>query len=106
VLDTGTPGEVVARRELRATEAQTNAPAALADRLRGQTGIEEVLPFGDLLRVLTRGDEPPERVIGRAIESTTLTPPALRPARVTLEDAFVAMVRDDERRREHDGPSP
>jgi ABC-2 type transport system ATP-binding protein len=112
VLDTGTPAEIVERRHLRALELEVTRPIEAADRLRaaidprGGPGIEEVAHFGAVLRVTTRGAADPEPLVRRLLEGAGHTVDDLRPSRVSVEDAFVAMVREDERRKvaEADGP--
>jgi ABC-2 type transport system ATP-binding protein len=105
LLDTGTPGEIVARRALRAVELEAERPVEAADVLRaaidpaGGPGVEEVAHYGATLRVATRGGVDPEPLARRLLEARGLAVLAARPARVTVEDAFVAMVREDERTR-------
>jgi ABC-2 type transport system ATP-binding protein len=94
VLDVGRPDEVVARRHLRAAELELAADtdgAAAAARLRAHDAVDEVEHYGHTLRVVTRDADPGEvaaAVIGPVADA--------RPARVTVEDAFVSMVRAEE----------
>ena len=92
VLDVGTPGEVVARRGLRVAELQVDDAPAAAAALRRLPEVDEVAHYGHTLRLATlRGADPEElarRVLGPAVQSS-------RAARVTVEDAFVSMVRHD-----------
>jgi ABC-2 type transport system ATP-binding protein len=105
LLDTGTPDEIVARRALRAVEIEASRPVEAADALRaaidpaGGPGVEEVAHFGATLRIATRGDVDPEPLVRRLLESRGLEVARARAVRVTVEDAFVAMVREDERTR-------
>jgi ABC-2 type transport system ATP-binding protein len=105
LLDTGTPDEIVARRALAAVELEVERPVEAADALRaaidpsGAPGIEEVAHFGAILRVATRGGAEPEPLARRLLEARGRRVRRARPARVSVEDAFVAMVREDERRR-------
>jgi ABC-2 type transport system ATP-binding protein len=95
VLDEGRPDEIVARRNLHAAEIEVDDPVAAEQLLEARPEIESVEPYGHVLRVVSRGVEPV------AIASELLGP--LRRsqiARVSVEDAFVAMVRDEERKRE------
>ncbi|HUQ03215.1 MAG TPA: ABC transporter ATP-binding protein [Kofleriaceae bacterium] len=91
VLDEGRPDEIVARRNLRAAEIEV-APGtadAAAELLRARPEIEGVEPYGHVLRVVTRGVDPlavAAEVVGPLVHS--------QPARVSVEDAFVAMVRE------------
>ena len=93
VLDVGTPQEVVVRRGLRVAELEVEGAAGAAAVLRKLPEVDEVAHYGHTLRLATlRGADPEEvarRVLGAAVQSS-------RPARVTVEDAFVSMVRHDE----------
>ena len=93
VLDVGTPQEVVARRGLRVAELEVEGAAEAAALLRKLPDVDEVAHYGHTLRLATlHGADPEElarRVLGAAVQSS-------RPARVTVEDAFVSMVRHDE----------
>jgi ABC-2 type transport system ATP-binding protein len=101
VLDTGTPEEIVARRALQAVELETPAATRAAEVLRAAPEVEEVAHFGPALRVAIRsGGDPLAAVKGR-LEAAGISFSRLRAARVTVEDAFVAMVRADERARAH-----
>ncbi|HEY0710968.1 MAG TPA: ABC transporter ATP-binding protein [Polyangia bacterium] len=104
VLDTGTPEEVVERRGLRAVEAEVSRPVAAVDRLRAafaeqgdDSGIEEVTQLGNVLRITARGNRDPEPLANRLLAPLGITLDRVRPSRVTVEDAFVSLVREDER---------
>jgi len=100
VLDVGTPDEVVARRNLRAAEIEIQDAARAteaADLLRGAPEVEEVEHYGNLLRVAVRGGADPVALARRALEGRALAISGAREARITVEDAFVSMVRDQER---------
>jgi len=94
LLDVGTPGEIVARRQLRGAELESDRAQEAADRLRQDPQVDEVAHYGNVLRVVTRDGADPESVVRRVLTGE-LTPRSLRPARVGVEDAFVSMVRDD-----------
>lgn len=106
VLDTGTPEEVVDRRKLRAIEAEVDRPveavdllrAAISDDARADTGIEEVTQLGNVLRITTRGEQDPATAAQARLGPRGITLQRLRPSRVSVEDAFVSLVREDERR--------
>jgi ABC-2 type transport system ATP-binding protein len=93
LLDTGTPAEIVEKRHLRVLELSVDQPTRAAELLRAHPDVDEVSHFGPLLRVATlRGKDP------AAIANETLLPAGIRiesarPGRVTVEDAFVSMVR-------------
>jgi ABC-2 type transport system ATP-binding protein len=100
VLDIGTPDEVVARRNLRAAEMEIEDAARAteaADLLRAAPEVEEVEHYGNLLRVAVRGGVDPVALARRALEARALAIAGAREARITVEDAFVSMVRDQER---------
>jgi ABC-2 type transport system ATP-binding protein len=92
VLDVGTPGEIVERRGLRVADLFVDDAPAAAEKLRALPDVDEVAHYGQTMRLATlHGVDPEElarRVLGRALQSS-------RPARVTVEDAFVSMVRRD-----------
>jgi ABC-2 type transport system ATP-binding protein len=100
VLDTGTPEQIVARRNLRAAEieiADVARAREAADLLRAASEVEEVEHYGNLLRVAIRGGADPAAVVRRALEGRGLDLAGLREVRITVEDAFVSMVRDQDR---------
>jgi len=91
VLDVGTPAEVVDRRGLQIAELEVDDAPAAAAALRARPEVDEVAHFGHTLRLATRGADPERlarELLGTAVRSS-------RPARVTVEDAFVSMVRHD-----------
>ena len=99
-LRLGTPEEVVARRNLRAAELEI-ADAARAteagDLLRAAPGVEEVEHYGNVLRVAVRGGADPAALVSRTLEGRAIAVAGLREVRITVEDAFVSMVRDQDR---------
>ncbi|HTO98104.1 MAG TPA: ABC transporter ATP-binding protein [Myxococcales bacterium] len=92
VLDVGTPQQVVDRRGLRVAELEVDDAPAAAATLRALPEVDEVAHYGHTMRLATlRGVDPEElarRVLGQAVRTS-------RPARVTVEDAFVSMVRHE-----------
>ena len=97
LLDVGTPEEVVARRELRVAEIDFERPHDFAEALRADDRIEEVSHLGNLLRVATRRRTDPHEVAEEIAQRSGLRVRAAREIRTTVEDAFVAMVRSEER---------
>ena len=94
VLDVGRPEEVVARRELVAAEVDLTGAVdgvAIAAALRAMDGVDEVEFYGHTLRVVTRQDHDPVALLGPYVGAW----PARR-VRVSVEDAFVSMVRREE----------
>jgi len=95
LLDTGTPDEIVDRRRLRVAELEVGDATRAADALRARKEVDEVAHYGHVLRLATKNHADP-----KAIAESTLAPLAIgvesyREARVTVEDAFVSMVRAD-----------
>jgi len=97
VLDVGRPDEVVARRNLRVAEIVLSDARAAAEVLRGRPEVDEVAFYGHVLRLATLGGADPEALCARVAAERGLKIESSRPARVTVEDAFVSMVRHDER---------
>jgi ABC-2 type transport system ATP-binding protein len=100
LLDIGTPAEVVERRGLRvAIVPSSNVNRAIA-LLSGRPEVDEVAPFGNRVRLATRGRVDPvalaQEVLGDPMVSSVS-----REIPADVEDAFVAMVHDDRKQ----GPS-
>ncbi len=94
VLDEGRPEDVVARRELSAAEAELpEGPAALAaaEALRQRAGVDEVEHYGHTLRLVVHAGVDPIALLAEVVPGSS---PRL--VRVTVEDAFVSMVRAEE----------
>jgi ABC-2 type transport system ATP-binding protein len=92
VLDIGRPDEIVARRHLSAVEVDLPGAdaVAIADRLRAEPAVDEVEHFGHTLRVVARDADP------RALIAGLPGAERARAVRITVEDAFVSMVRAEE----------
>jgi len=109
VLDIGTPDEVVARRKLRAVELEI-ADAARAtqagDLLRAAPEVEEVEHYGHLVRVAVRGGADPAELVRRALQTAAVPVTGLREVPVSVEDAFVSMVHDQDRAPATAAPAP
>jgi ABC-2 type transport system ATP-binding protein len=98
LLDVGTPEEIVARQGQSVVELSPRDPAAAARLLRALPDVAEVAHFGPLLRVTCNAGVDAMTLVPRALPADlSLAPP--RPTRVTVEDAFVAMVRAQGRAR-------
>jgi ABC-2 type transport system ATP-binding protein len=98
LLDTGTPEEIVERRGLRVVELEADRATEAADLLRACPEVDEVSHYGPMLRVATRGDGDPEALVADVLSRRGIAARKMRSTRVTVEDAFVSMVR-----READG---
>jgi len=94
VLDTGTPEEVVLRRNLRGAEVETKQASRAAERLRSHPAVDEVAHYGNVLRLMTKDGADPAAVVREAL-GDGFELGAVRPVRVGVEDAFVSMVRTD-----------
>jgi ABC-2 type transport system ATP-binding protein len=99
LLDLGTPTEVVERRQLRIASFEVDRPVEAADALRGLPEVDEIAHYGHELRITTRGGADPKLVALPVLAQHGIQVLAEHEARLGVEDAFVAMVHDDERRR-------
>ncbi len=95
LLDVGTPEQIIERRNLRIVELDVARATEASEVLRGQEEIEEVAHYGHLLRVATRGGRDPEQVVRELLGGANIAIESARRARVTVEDAFISMVRTD-----------
>jgi ABC-2 type transport system ATP-binding protein len=95
VLDTGTPDEIVARRGLRVAELQLDDARTCAEALRLLPEVDEVAHYGHVLRLACHAPSDPEVLCKRVAQERGLVVLSSRPARATVEDAFVSMVRAD-----------
>ena len=88
LLARGTVGEVVSSARLSTWEITGRGLLALAEKLRGQPGIEQVVPFGNTLHV--SGHDPEK------LEATLAATPAgdtrRRPIQSSLEDVFISLM--------------
>lgn len=97
VLALGTPTEIVESLGLSALEVETEGAMELGTTLRASPSVEHVSFLGHALRVVTkRGQSAPE-IVREIARNTGISLKREVPARVSVEDAFVAMVRADER---------
>lgn len=100
LLDTGTPQQIVERRHLRAAEFEVESKATeVADHLRARDDVDSVSHFGHLLRVATRNNIDPKGIVHETLGDLALSAQHYQESRVTVEDAFVSMVRDEQARR-------
>ncbi len=98
VLDSGTPTEVVQRRGLRIAEVEVPARIREASELlAARPEVDEVAPFGAILRVAVRGGVDPIELAGRVLDEAGIAHRPVHETRATVEDAFVSMVHDDAR---------
>jgi ABC-2 type transport system ATP-binding protein len=99
VLDIGTPEEIVARRALSALELATNQPREAAELLRTRPEVDEVAHYGHTLRLTTRAGVDPTTFTLELLRQHGIAVQSSAPSRVSVEDAFVSMVREDEAAR-------
>ncbi|MGB5697417.1 MAG: ABC transporter ATP-binding protein [Polyangiales bacterium] len=96
ILDIGTPSAVVERREIRVAVVETPAVADAVDALIKHPEVDEVAPFGDRIRLTTKHGVNPVALAHELLDGG----PGVSDAREiapNVEDAFVAMVHEDER---------
>ena len=97
LLDCGTPEEIIARRNLSATELDVvEGGDRAAHLLRADERVEEVAHFGHLLRVCTKAGTDAQNVARQVLSTSGVVVRSSLPVRTTVEDAFVAMVRADQ----------
>jgi ABC-2 type transport system ATP-binding protein len=96
VLDSGTPVEVVERRGLRVAEVEVTARIREAsERLVALPEVDEVAPFGEMLRIAVKGGVDPIELARRVLDEAGIPHRAAHETRATVEDAFVSMVHED-----------
>lgn len=94
LLDVGTPEEIVTRRGLRVAELVVDQAREAARVFRAEPDVDEVAHFGHVLRVALRArDEAPVDFARRVLGAHQIAIRSAVETRVTVEDAFVSMVR-------------
>ncbi len=88
LLTRGTVGEVVASASLTTWEITGSGLLALAERLRGQPGVEQVVPFGNTLHV--SGHD--ARQLEAALAATPAHGSTRQPIESSLEDVFISLM--------------
>jgi ABC-2 type transport system ATP-binding protein len=99
LLDTGTPQEIVERRHLRVAELEVGEATKAADALRKRSEVDEVAHYGHLLRLATKSGADPKEVAESTLGPLGMSLESYREARATVEDAFVSMVREDNKKQ-------
>jgi ABC-2 type transport system ATP-binding protein len=97
VLDVGRPEEVVTRRALSVAELEVERATEAADLLRSLPEVDEVAHYGPQLRLATRGGVESASFAQRVLGERGIAVKSARSARVSVEDAFVSMVREEHR---------
>jgi ABC-2 type transport system ATP-binding protein len=100
LLDVGTPDQVVERRHLRAAEMEIDRATEAADALRARPEVDEVAHYGHQLRFATLEGADPAEVARAALAPRSIAIGRYRESRVTVEDAFVSVVRQQQRARQ------
>jgi ABC-2 type transport system ATP-binding protein len=88
LLTRGTVHEVVASAGLATWEITGRGLLALAEKLRGQPGIEQVVPFGNTLHV--SGHDP--KLLEAALAATPAGDTKRHPIQSSLEDVFISLM--------------
>jgi ABC-2 type transport system ATP-binding protein len=102
VLDSGTPAEIVQRSGLRVAELRmTKRAREAADLLNENEYIQEVSPFGSVLRVAVKTYDPVQ-LCQHLLQPHGFVIEDINEVRATIEDAFVMMVREDEAMKKSD----
>ncbi len=102
LLDTGTPEQIVERRRLRVAELEVDRATEAADALRLSPHVDEVAHYGHVLRLATRGGVDPVVIAREVLDPRGIALVSFRETRVTVEDAFVSMVREDTKLRDQE----
>jgi ABC-2 type transport system ATP-binding protein len=97
LLDVGTPEQIVERRELRAAELEVDDALRADELLRDRPEVDETAHYGHRLRVVTRGGVDALSLAEQALAAAGVAVRSARAASPTVEDAFVSMVRQDQR---------
>jgi ABC-2 type transport system ATP-binding protein len=97
LLDVGSPEQVVERRRLRVSEMEVDDADRAAELLLARKEVDEVAHYGHLLRLATRDGVDPAALARQVLSEHHLELRRAHAVRVTVEDAFVSMVRAEER---------
>jgi ABC-2 type transport system ATP-binding protein len=95
VLDVGPPEQIVERRSLQAAELELDQPRAAAELLRRHPEVDEVAHYGHVLRLTTRAGVEPLAFTAALFAQHGIQVKSAVSSRVSVEDAFVSMVRED-----------
>jgi ABC-2 type transport system ATP-binding protein len=101
LLDIGTPNEIVERRQLRIAEVDlvdSTRAHEVADALRARSSeVEDVSHYGHILRIAVNAPScDPIDLTTRVVRELNVDLRSVNESRVTVEDAFVSMVRAEE----------
>ena len=91
---TGTPAELRHALGLQRLEVQADDLSRAAEALSGRRGIADVQRFGDRLDVMVADVAAGERAVRAALTEARVTVQGVRGAAPTLENTFVAVLRE------------
>lgn len=98
VLHLGTPQTIVDQQGLSVVEVTAANIGAVTDAIRGEARVEEFAHYGNLLRIALRpGEDNASGWVRQRLAANRVEVASIRVVRTTVEDAFVAMVREDGR---------
>jgi len=97
VLHLGRPEEIVSGRGLAIVELTVEDVGAATRALADEPRVEECAHYGHVLRVATRDCDDPISLVRERLTTAGVPIATIQPARATIEDAFVSMVREDDR---------
>jgi ABC-2 type transport system ATP-binding protein len=97
LMDVGTPDEIIDRRHLHIVEFEPDRRAEAEEALRADPRVEEIAHYGAVFRVTVRGNTDPISVVREIADKHGIRFANLRQSRPSVEDAFVSMVRQNER---------
>jgi ABC-2 type transport system ATP-binding protein len=85
----GSAEEIIASQVLTTWEVTGDDLAAIAERLRGKPGVEQIAAFGSALHVTGRNAAALEATLRRATEGSACR---AEPAKTGLEDVFIHLT--------------
>lgn len=94
IVQTGTPKELRENLGLQRLELRTNDLGKAENLLNSATEIEDVQRFGDRLDLMVKDAACGEQKTREILEKENLTVKEIRATEPTLENAFVAILRD------------
>jgi len=82
-------------------ELDCGEPMAAMEALKGINGIREIALFGRLLHLMALRDFPITEEVKRVLASQNISVKGISRALPSLEDVFVALVKEDDRKNDH-----
>ena len=87
-------------------ELDCEEPMAAMEILRGINGVREIALFGKLLHLMVQRDLPVTEEVKKTLASKDIRSKSISKAMPSLEDVFVALVKEDDRNRLRNEVSP